>query len=189
MKKVSSQSPLHQGMMAVMILGIAGCILFALLHGILHADWLLSTAIAFGTTAYHILIRFLSPVLIYGIFRRRYNPDHPWFRPRCWETRLYRLLKVKSWKAHAPAYDPSQFSFKRHSMKQILQYMCHAELIHELNILLSFTSLFFAISFGALPVFLITALLAALFDGIFVIIQRYNRPRIAALAKRSHNSL
>ena len=74
-------------------------------------------------------------------------------------------------------------------MKQIVLNMCHAELVHELIIVLSFTSLFFAIPFGALPVFLITALLAALFDGIFVIIQRYNRPRIAALAKRSHNSL
>ena len=50
-------------------------------------------------------------------------------------------------------YDPSQFSFKRHSMKQIVLNMCHAELVHELIIVLSFTSLFFAIPFGALPVF------------------------------------
>ena len=41
--------------------------------------------------------------------------------------------------------------------------------------------LLFAIPFGAFPVFLLTSLGAALTDAVFVIVQRYNRPRVIRL--------
>ena len=78
-------------------------------------------------------------------------------------------------------YDPREFSLEMHSMEEIVNNMCHAEAVHKLIALLSFTSLFFVIPFGAFPVFLITAILAAAFDLTFVIIQRYNRPRVMRL--------
>ena len=78
-------------------------------------------------------------------------------------------------------YDPREFSLEMHSMEEIVNNMCHAEAVHELIVLLSFTSLFFVIPFGAFPVFLITAILAAAFDLTFFIIQRYNRPRVMRL--------
>ena len=37
--------------------------------------------------------------------------------------------------------------------------------------------------FGAYPVFVITSILAAMFDLIFVMIQRYNRQRVIKLMK------
>ena len=76
--------------------------------------------------------------------------------------------------------DP-EFSLKIHSMEEIVNNMCHAEAVHELIMLLSFTTLFFSIPLGAFPAFLITAIIAASIDMVFVIIQRYNRPRVMRL--------
>lgn len=54
----------------------------------------------------------------------------------------------------------------------------------ELIVVLSFTSLLFAVPFGAFWVFLITAVLAALLDSTFVLLQRYNRPRMVRLMEK-----
>lgn len=57
--------------------------------------------------------------------------------------------------------------------------MCQAELVHETIVVLSFVPIIPSVLvFGDLPVFIITSLAAAIIDVTFVIIQRYNRPRI-----------
>ena len=60
-----------------------------------------------------------------------------------------------------------------------------AELVHEVIIVLSFLPVTAAVPFGALPVFVITSLLATCVDAAFVMIQRYNRPRVVRLVKLS----
>ena len=80
-----------------------------------------------------------------------------------------------------PSYEPELFDPQKHTWNEIAQAMCHAELVHETIILLSFVPILFANLFGALTVFLITSFLAAAFDMIFVIMQRYNRPRVVRL--------
>lgn len=82
-------------------------------------------------------------------------------------------------------YDPSCFDSKIHTWDEIAQAMCQAELVHELIILFSFLPIFTAIPFGALPIFVITSVLAACFDAMFVIMQRYNRPRVLKLIDKS----
>ena len=62
--------------------------------------------------------------------------------------------------------------------------MCQAELVHEAIVLLSFLPLTMTPVFGAMTVFLLTSLAAACFDTLFVLMQRYNRPRILALLER-----
>ncbi len=162
------------------------CAVFALLYRHTQIGWMLPCAISFGTIAYHFLIRFLSPLILNCLFHKRYSYRSCWFQQKRWEPKLYRFLRVKDWKKHVPAYDPSEFSLKTHAPEEIIRNMCHAELVHELIVLLSFSSLLLAIPFGAFPVFLITAILAAIFDLSFVILQRYNRLRLAAiLEKRS----
>ena len=83
-------------------------------------------------------------------------------------------------------FDPSQFSLKIHSIQDVINNMCHAELVHELIMLFSILSILFTIPFGALPVFLITAICATLFDSMFVMIQRYNRPRLVRIYERQN---
>ena len=61
--------------------------------------------------------------------------------------------------------------------------MCQAELVHETIMLLSFVPILAYLWFGALEVFIITSILAAGFDGMFVIIQRFNRSRVINMIK------
>ena len=165
-------------MRTVFLLGALGCIVCS----VLHAD---TAAIICGMFSYHMGIRFLSPVLLTAAFHRSYDPNGRYFRQRAWEPRLYRLLRVKNWKRHVIAYDPGEFSLSLHTPTEIVSNMCHAETVHALIVFLSFTSLLFAIPFGAFSAFLITAIGAAAVDLSLVIVQRYNRPRMQRLAENA----
>ena len=78
------------------------------------------------------------------------------------------------------------FTTSYHIIQEVINNMCHAELVHELIMLFSILSILFTIPFGALPVFLITAICATLFDSMFVMIQRYNRPRLVRIYERQN---
>lgn len=177
-------SPVPKTMVSVLSGSLFLCVLFSVLHGRHGQGWMLSCAITFGIIAYHIAIRFLSPVLLTFVFHKQYDCESRWFRQKSWEPGLYKVLKVKRWKGKALTYDPREFSIKLHAPDEIVNNMCHAELVHELIVALSFTSLLFAIPFGSFLVFLITAVLAAMFDMVFVILQRFNRPRVMKLMRR-----
>ena len=156
-------------------------LILAAAHRLFPASWLLPTAISFGTTAYHFCMRLAVGCLIPKL---PLDPCHGWFRPRSWEAGFYGFLRVKRWKGKLPTYDPNEFSLKTQTLEQILRNMCAAELVHEAIMVLSLVPIAFSPIFGALPVFLVTSLTACLFDGLFVIAQRYNRPRLARLVRR-----
>ena len=63
--------------------------------------------------------------------------------------------------------------------------MCGAEVVHELIIVFSFLPLIFSGLLDSFYEFLFTSIIAALVDSVFVIIQRFNRPRVIKLLKRS----
>lgn len=81
-----------------------------------------------------------------------------------------------------PAYSPEMFSIQNHSWDEIAQAMCQAELVHETNMVFSFLPMIAVIWFSSFGVFLITSVCGAAFDLVFVMIQRYNRPRVVKLA-------
>lgn len=83
-----------------------------------------------------------------------------------------------------PTYDRTLFDPQIHTWEEIAQAMCQAELIHETIALLSFLPIAAGIWFGAYPVFIVTSVLAAGCDMLFVMMQRYNRQRIMNLMKR-----
>ena len=169
-----------------LVIALLGTILFTILYLHLQIDWIESLAITFFTTSYHIVIRLLSPLILSLLFHHKYNYQIRLFQPKKWETKLYKGLKVKQWKRQVMVFDPSQFSLKIHSIQEVINNMCHAELVHELIMLFSILSILFTIPFGALPVFLITAICATLFDSMFVMIQRYNRPRLVRIYERQN---
>ena len=159
--------------------------ILAILYRKLQSDMLLTLVITFGTISYHFIMRLLVGTLINRLLNNRVDYGKRWFRVHAFEEKLYKNLKVKKWKGKMATYDPSCFDSKIHSWDEIAQAMCQAELVHELIIVLSFLPVFAAIPFGALPVFVITSLLAACIDAVFVIIQRCNRPRIMKLLRLS----
>lgn len=159
-------------------------VLCALLHSYLQMDLLLTLTLTFGTTAYHFVMRLLVGWTVDRIFRNRLPCRAGWFRVRPFEQKLYSALKLKKWKAHIPTYDPSLFDRRLHSWEEIAQASCQAELVHEGIMVLSLLPILAAIPFGEFWVFFITSLLAACLDALFVILQRYNRPRLLNLINR-----
>ena len=147
----------------------------------------LSLAITFGTTAYHFGMRLLVGAIFDQIMGNRVDYHKPWFRPLPWEAEVYDFLRVKKWKGRMPTYAPEQFSLKLHTPEEIVRAMCQSELVHETNVLLSFLPLGASVFWGAFWVFLVTSILAAGADLLFVIMQRYNRPRVIALLHRKRN--
>ena len=172
----------------VLISGFATAILCSLYYRF-EEGWILSSAISTGTTCYHFAMRLLVGWIVPRLLRDTLH-EKRWFRPLPFETALHRALKVKAWKDHMPTYDPASFSLKEHTLQEILRASCVSEAVHEVIVLFSFVPLLFARIWGALPVFLITSVLAALFDCCFILMQRYNRPRlIRILAKKEAKHL
>ena len=167
------------------VLSAVAAVIFAGLYGRTGSDVSLTLAITFGTAAYHFVMRLLVGSVIDLLLNNHVDYRKRWFRVSAAEEALYKKLKVKSWKGKMATYDPSCFDRNLHSWDEIAQATCQAELVHELIIVLSFLPVLAAIPFGALPVFVITSALAACVDAVFVVMQRYNRPRIIRLVEAS----
>ena len=144
----------------------------------------LTFAITFGTIAYHFIMRLVVGFVLNLIMHNHADYNSFWFRVRKKEFHIYNRLKVKKWKGFMPTYDMSLFDNKIHTWDEIAQAMCQAELVHEVIVVLSFLPIFAAIPFGAWAVFVITSILSALFDMMFVIMQRYNRSRVVKLLNK-----
>jgi len=164
-------------------------LLSAIIYMCTGSDAVFTLLITCGTTAYHFLMRLAVGGIINRIFHNRMNYRASWFAQRPFEKKLYKALRVKKWKGKMGTYDPSLFDSSIHTMDEIAGAMCQAEIVHEIIILLSFVPILGAIPFGTLGVFVITSLLAACFDSMFVIMQRYNRPRVLKLMKLNEKLL
>lgn len=145
------------------------------------ASWCLAACITCGTTFYHLFMRLMVGGPLVPI---RHRSGDGWFRQKSWEPKLYRALKVKTWKSRMPSFEPAQWSLKETPLPQIIQNSRRAEMIHEIYMVLSFVPLLAIPRFGAAGVFWATSLCAALFDSCFVIMQRYNRPRLERILEK-----
>lgn len=161
-----------------------GTVVFTLLHQWIGGSFFLSMAITFGTVCYHFSMRLAVGFAVKGLIKKPLDHHAWWFTPKSFEKTLYQLLRVKKWKDFMPTYRPEDFSLKIHTLEEIIQTMCISEIVHEIIAVFSFLPLFMVIPFGEPAVFLITSVLAGGFDMTFVIIQRYNRPRLARMVER-----
>lgn len=116
---------------------------------------------------------------------------HPERFPFCgcpWETRLYRLLRVAKWKDKVPDMSkrlsdmqPKKLlSVSVDQMDALLCEMCRAESVHWAEVLLGIGCVFIAPGIG----WVLFAVWALLGNLPFILIQRYNRPRILVLKNR-----
>ena len=147
----------------------------------------LTLAITFGTISYHFIMRLFVGISVNLLLNNHVDYRRKWFQVSGAEQKLYKMMKVKKWKGKMPTFEPDCFDRTIHTWEEIAQAMCQAELVHEIIIVLSFLPVLAAIPFGALFVFVITSFLAACFDALFVIMQRYNRPRIVRLIRKTEN--
>ncbi len=144
----------------------------------LNIPWAFITALTFS---YHLLMRLAVGYIVNAVMKNRADYTKKRYKLMPFEQKLYKKLKVKKWKGKMPTYSPATFSVQEHSYSEIAGAMCQAETVHEIIVVLSFVPLFFAIPFGSFAVFLITSVVSAFYDLMFIIIQRFNRPRIIRL--------
>lgn len=145
---------------------------------------MLTCAIASGTTAYHFCIRLLIGWGYQQVLKNKVDYTKKWFQTTKKEEKLYEKLKVKKWKNKMPTFDSSAFDMRYHTLDEIAQAMCQSELVHETIVIFSFVPILASIWVGALPVFIITSVFAAFFDSLFVMMQRFNRPRMIRLMEK-----
>lgn len=166
------------------------CFLFIGLLGLGTAYYLTKTqalysiAITVGTTFYHFAMRLVVGYIIDIKFHNHMDYTKKWFRERKFEPKIYNMIGIKKWKKRIPSFNPNDFLLEKHFITDIIQVTCQAEIVHEVIMVLSFVPVIFSVYFGAMEVFLITSCIAFLFDSIFVILQRYNRPRLMKLIKK-----
>lgn len=176
-----------KGMKIISVIAILLTICFSILYKFLAANLFLSFAITFGTITYHFVVRLLIGLIYNIVLKNKVNYKRKWFLVSEKEMKIYQLLKVKKWKDKMPTYDKEAFDTSKHSWEEIIQTMCQAELVHETIIIFSFLPIIFSIWFGSIEVFIITSILSALFDLMFVIMQRFNRNRIIKIKSRFNN--
>lgn len=143
----------------------------------------LTLAITFGTITYHFVMRLLIGWLVMIFMKNKADYTKQWYQLHPWEKTLYKKIKIKKWKNKMPTYRPEDFSPKEHTWHEIAQTMCQSEVGHELIIGFSFLPIIVSKWFGAFGVFVITSVISAGFDLIFVMMQRYNRDRIQRLIR------
>ncbi len=140
-----------------------------------------------GITAFTIMYHFWGRIIMGNVsklFRKHINYKQWWFKEKKFEKKLYEILKVKKWKRKALTYNPEQFDLKQRTLNQVADTMVKSELDHWINELISISTIFFGLIWGETWIFVLTAIAAMLFDGQFIVIQRYNRPRVIKLLEK-----
>ena len=140
-----------------------------------------------GITAFTITYHFWGRIILGNVsklFKKHINYKQWLFKERRFEKKIYEILKVKKWKGKALTYNPEQFDLKQNSLEQILNTMTKSEVDHWINEVISISTMFFGLIWGQTWIFVITAIAAMIFDGQFIVIQRYNRPRIIRILEK-----
>ena len=158
------------------------CSLF--LYRFTNIEVLFSITITLGMIAYHFSIRLIIGGLFDIKMKNKADYTKKWYQVSDLELRLYQKLKVKKWKNKMPTYDKNTFDVSKHSWDEIIQATCQSELVHETNIVFSLFSIIASIWFDSFVVFLVTAILGAFFDLLFVFMQRFNRARILKMKRK-----
>ena len=163
---------------------LAATVILAISYKVTSSGILLSLAITSGTIAYHFVMRLMVGLAFHATMRNKADYRKRWYQVSKREMAVYEKLKVKQWKRRMPTYDPALFDPRLHTREEIVQAMCQAELVHETIAVLSFLPILAGIWFGEYPVFIVTSVLSAACDMVFVIMQRYNRQRVTKLLNR-----
>lgn len=157
------------------------CIAFFAICKFYYNYVLLFLAVTLLTMFSHFTIRISCANFVCQKVIKKYDYKSWYFCSKKIEKPLYKLLLVKKWKNKLPTWTVEDFDLRKNEPKAILTNMCKAEMYHLVCVILSFLPILFAIPFGKFYVFLITSVFGAAYDLLFVIIQRYNRPRLEKL--------
>lgn len=140
--------------------------------------------ILFMAASYHLITRLVIETFADGALEKGIDPDNHWFADSDVEQSIYRAIGVKHWKNRIPAPDAWKFSIKKRSLEDVIAESCRTEVVHEIGMVVSLLAVLLSIPFGFMWFFILTSVLGGLFDLVFVIVQRYNRPRLMRTAAK-----
>ena len=140
--------------------------------------------ITIGVTLYHFLMRLVVGSVVNLIMKNKANYNSVWFREKRFEKKLYNLFRVRKWKKYIPTYSPDTFDTNQKTVKEIVGATCQAEIVHEVIMVLSLLPIAVIPFLGGAAAIFITSFLSMLIDSVFVILQRYNRPRLLRVVER-----
>ncbi len=181
-KKAKPSGPAVFMYCIIALCGVLAAVCFVLYYGnFVHHGAVLWTGITTFTIMYHLWMR-----IIMGNVTKLFKVSYKswWFREKGFEKKLYQILRVKKWKGSALTYNPENYDLKSRTLTEIADTTAKSETDHWVNVLISASTLIFGLIWGMLWIFAVTAFAAALFDSQFIIIQRYNRPRLVKLIER-----
>lgn len=143
-----------------------------------------TVTITLGISLYHFAMRLAVGVAVDAVMKNRADHESPWFREKGFERALYRWMRVRKWKKFLPTYSPETFDARQKTVSQLVGATCQAEVVHEIIMILSLLPMAAIPLLGGAAALVITSVLAMLFDSLFVILQRYNRPKLVRVMKR-----
>ena len=152
-------------------------------------DTIETITITIGIALYHFAMRLVVGMVVNVIMKNKANHNNIWFREKRFESKLYKTLGVRKWKKRLPTYSPETFDFKQKKFEQIVGATCQAEIVHEIIMVFSLLPIIMIPFLGGAVAIIITSVLATLFDFLFVILQRYNRPKLIRAMERFNKTL
>lgn len=144
--------------------------------------------VLFGVLLYHFVMRLFFNWFCKNLKSRPWNNTNKWFRERNFEKAIYKILNVNKWKDSVPNYDPEDFDVRSKKLSKIISNSCRVEVTHLVIIAFGFLPILLplfmtGVGVGFWVLFWI-GVVAAICEVPFVIVQRYNRPR---MLKAFHN--
>lgn len=161
-------------------------VIFVVIYQYIPNTVILSIAITLGTISYHFLMRLAVGYVINGRYHNKFDYNRKWFQEKGFEKRLYEVLKVKKWKDKMPTFAPEMLNLNVHTWEEIAGAMCQSEVVHSIIVALCFVPIFASLIWGVFWVFFITSILSATVEMMFVIMQRYNRPRVIRMIEKEN---
>jgi hypothetical protein len=179
MKKRNLSGPAVFMYSTILLTVLVSLVCFWLYYSGVHKN---SVILWVGIVSFMILYHFGMRIFM-GSLSKKFDIhySHPWYKRRKFEKKLYKLLKVRKWKDKVLTFEPDKYDVKNRTLEQLATTMAKSEFDHWINELISLLSMLFAIIWGCAPAFIITAVLAMLFDAQFIVVQRYNRPIVLHL--------
>ena len=143
-----------------------------------------AVTITVGVTLYHFVMRIAVGTLVNLIMKNKANHENVWFREKRFESRFYKLIGVRKWKKYIPTYSPDTFDASQRTVKELVGATCQAEIVHEIIMAFSLLPIALIPFFNGAAALIITSVLSMLIDSLFVVLQRYNRPKLVRVMKR-----
>lgn len=139
------------------------------------------------TIMYHFWVRIIMGNVL-KLFKKHITYKQYFFKEKKFEKKFYDLIKVKSWKDKVLTYAPQEFDLKENSLETVANNMAKAELDHWINSLISISTISFGFFSNVFWPFIVSAIFAMAFETQFIVLQRYNRPRVVKIIEREEKN-